>query len=88
MQQAESNCNLVKVDLSFPYIRVLVHGMPKRSEYDLKHPTMDRVHRSKIFAPFDALEGYSEKINEKDRVFLELPPEKEEENICEFWDVP
>ncbi len=88
MQQAESNCNLMKVDLSFPYLRVLLQGMPGYSDNPLKYPPMDRVHRAKIFAPFAALEGYSEKIHEKDRSLQESPPERKEENICEFWDNP
>ena len=88
MQQAESNCSLIKVDLSFAYLQVLMQGMPRHPENNLKHPPMDLIHRAKIFAPFDALEGYSEKIHEKDCGFHESFPEREEENICEFWDNP
>ena len=88
MQQAESNCSLIKVSLSFPYLQVLMQGMPRHPETNLKHPPMNLVHRAKIFAPFDALEGYSEKIHEKDRGVHESLPEREEENICEFWDNP
>ena len=88
MRQAVSNCSLIKVDLSFPYLQVLMQGKPRHSEFDLKHPHMDRVHRAKIFAPFAALNGYSEKIEEKDRSFYETPPESTEENICEFWTSP
>ena len=88
MRQAESNWDLTKVDLSFPYIRVLVQGRPIHKEEYPKHPPMDRVHRAKIFAPFDALDGYSEKIRKTDRSFLEPDPVKTEENLCEFWDEP
>ena len=88
MRQAESNCSLKKVDLSFPYLQVLMQGKPVHGEDCLKHPPMDRVHRAKIFAPFDALDGYSAKIRETDRSFHEPAPEKTEENICEFWDNP
>ncbi len=67
MKQAESNCSLRKVDLSFPYLQVLMQGKPQHGEYDLKHPPMNLVHRAKIFAPFDALQGYSERIRKADR---------------------
>jgi hypothetical protein len=49
---------------------------------------MDRVHRAKIFAPFDALDGYSELIDKKSRTYDEEPPVKTEENICMYWDDP
>lgn len=82
MRQAVSNCSLIKVDLSFPYLQVLMQGMPRHSEFDLKHPPMDLIHRAKIFAPFDALQGYSEKIRKADRSFDEPVRDKPEPNIC------
>ena len=90
MRKAEANWDLNRVDVSFPYIRLLVSGRPER-ETDLlleKHPPMDRGHRAKIFAPFDALDGFSAQIRQKDRLFEEAAPEKPIENICEFWEDP
>ena len=85
MRKAKSNCTLQKVPLSFPYLRVLMQGRPEHRE-DPKHPPMDRGHRAKIFAPFDALDGFSAEIKKKDRLFEEAAPEKTEENICGFPD--
>ena len=87
MRKAKSNCTLQKVPLSFPYLRVLMQGRPEHRE-DPKHPPMDRGHRAKIFAPFDALDGFSAEIKKKDRLFEEAAPEKTEENICIPWDNP
>ncbi len=84
MRQAESNCSLRKVDLSFPYLQVLMQGKPQHGEDYLKHPPMDLIHRAKIFAPFDALQGYSEKIRKADRSFDEPVRERMESNICTF----
>ena len=67
MRKAGSNCDLRKVFPSFPYLRVLLQGRPSHGE-DPKHPPMDRGHRAKIFAPFDALDGFSSEIREKDRL--------------------
>ena len=45
------------------------HGTPNRLDtYDmfyLRHPPMETSKRTKIFAPFDALHGYSERIEAK-----------------------
>ncbi len=84
MRQAKSNCTLLKVSPSFPYIRTLMAGR----RVNQKHPQMDRVHRAKIFAPFDALDGYSDLINTKSRSYDEELPVKTEENICMVWDDP
>ena len=81
MRQAEPNCDLRRIDRSFPYLRILMRGRPERREDDPKHPSMDRGHRAKIFAPFDALEGFSEMVGQKDRLFEEAVPEKAEGNI-------
>ena len=84
-----SNCTLRKVPLSFPYLRVLMQGRPEHREEDPKHPPMDRGHRAKIFAPFDALDGFSAEIKKKDRFFEEAVPEKTEGgNIRGFREDP
>ena len=88
MRKAKSNCTLQKVPLSFPYLRVLMQGRPEHRE-DPKHPPMDRGHRAKIFAPFDALDGFSAEIKKKDRLFEEAVPEKTEGgNIRGFREDP
>jgi len=89
MQKAESNCDLrYCVSRSFPYLRVLMQGRPEHRETVQKHPPMDRGHRAKIFAPFDALDGFSEQIRQKDRLREEAVPEKNEENVCISWEEP
>ncbi len=82
MRQAVSNCSLIKVDLSFTYLQVLMQGKPQHGEDYLKHPPMNLIHRAKIFSPFDALQGYSEKIRKTDRSFDEPARERMESNIC------
>ena len=58
----------------FAHADIFMHGRPrhglagKAQTYDAfyrKHPPMDAVHRAKIFAPFDALRGFSEAIAAK-----------------------
>ena len=89
MREAESNWDRRRIDGSFPYVRILMQGRPKRGEEALwKHPPMDRRHRAKIFAPFDALDGFSALIRQKDRLREEAVPEKTEENICVPWGDP
>ena len=86
MREAKSNCDLkTKVDFSYPYILTLVQGKPPK---DPRRRPMDLVHRAKIFAPFNALEGYSDLIKEVDRSFDEPERENWEPNICQFWDDP
>ena len=88
-KKAESNCTLRKVPISFPYLRVLMQGRPEHREENPKHPPMDRGHRAKIFAPFDALDGFSAEIKKKDRLFEEAVPEKTEGgNIRGFREDP
>lgn len=53
---------------SFPHRTLFLHGRPRHekfSDFWIKHPPMDHVHRAKIFAPFDALAGFDEAINSK-----------------------
>lgn len=40
----------------------------KRPEISIKHPRMSIYNRSGIFAPFAALSGYKEEINETSRI--------------------
>ena len=54
---------------SFPYRSIFLKGRPHHEKYDdfwRRHPPMDPVHRAKIFAPFDALAGFSDCIASKE----------------------
>ena len=62
----------------FKYTAAFVAGRPSHTDdfFFCKHPKMERGKRAKIFAPFDALDGYSESIDSKnveyeDRVELD-----------------
>jgi len=49
----------------FGYADVFLKGPPRHRKDDLfrlKHPAMDAGHRAKIFAPFDALAGFSDAV--------------------------
>ena len=64
MRKAEPNWNLERIPVSFPYIRLLFRGGPPAGT---SRPRMAREHRAKLFAPFDALDGFSETIRTRDR---------------------
>ena len=56
----------------FLYRDVASKGKPQHEKYDsfyAKHPFMDMSNRAKIFAPFDALKGFSEAIADKDEMY-------------------
>ena len=72
----------------FPYFRVLAQGKPEPGEGTTKHPPMDQGHRAKIFAPFDALDGFSELIRQKDRSREEAAREETEEDPRVFRENP
>lgn len=64
----------------FAHADIFMHGRPrhglagKAQTYDAfyrKHPPMDVVRRAKIFAPFDALRGFSEAIASKTVLYEE-----------------
>ena len=88
MRKATANWNLRKIGLSFPYVRVLVRGRPEHREAFPKHPPMDCGHRAKIFAPFDALDGFSAMIRQKDRLREETVREKTGRDSCTFREDP
>ncbi len=87
---AKPNWDQRRVRPDFPYLRTLMRGCPARGTDPMpgKHPRMDIGHRAKIFAPFDALDGFSALIRQQDCLREEPAPEKTEENICEFWEEP
>ena len=52
----------------FRYAEIMRKGRPAHRRFDdfsLKHPKMDTGHRAKIFAPFDALTGFSDAVASK-----------------------
>ena len=66
----------------FKYIEVVRKGKPLHKEYDsfyLKHPPMDLSRRAKIFAPFDALKGFNEKVQSKEVLYVPKKELNEEE---------
>ena len=57
---------------SFEYKKVFLRGRPKHEKYDsfwCKHPPMDPGRWAKIFAPFDALEGFDEAVQAKEVLY-------------------
>ncbi len=49
----------------FRYREIFARGKPRHTKSDsflLRHPSMDPGKRAKIFAPFDALAGFSDAI--------------------------
>ena len=70
----------------FPYLCILMQGRPRHDHdaFSAQHPQMERSKRAKIFAPFDALDGYGDSLAAKriqycDKVILD-ESEKEELN--------
>lgn len=54
----------------FPYRDVLAKGRPRHDRLDpfrIRHPQMDPGRRAKLFAPFDALRGFSEAIRKAEK---------------------
>ncbi len=54
---------------NFQYADVLRRGRPQHDQFDrfrLRHPSMAPGKRAKIFAPFDALRGFSEAVAAKE----------------------
>ncbi|MBR0374051.1 MAG: hypothetical protein IJH91_05955 [Mogibacterium sp.] len=55
----------------FKYREAYLHGRPVHDgdAFAAKHPRMHREKRAKQFAPFDALSGFSESIEEKNHIY-------------------
>ena len=47
--------------------------------FSARHPRMDRENRAKLFAAFDALDGYGDALAENERLFVPRPVLSEEE---------
>lgn len=68
----------------FRYREVFLKGKPKHDLYDafqIRHPQMDTGRRAKIFAPFDALRGFSAEVIAKDVCYEERPQLSEEDAV-------
>ena len=53
---------------NFRYTEAVLAGRPRHGKFDVfssRHPSMPVGRRAKIFAPFDALKGFSEAIAEQ-----------------------
>ena len=53
-----SSIGVMSMPVDFRYREVFLKGRPRHDRYDpfrIRHPSMDRGHRAKIFSPFDAL---------------------------------
>ena len=84
-----SSIGVMAMPADFGYRDVFLKGKPQHDQYDsfrIRHPRMSTGHRAKIFAPFDALDGFSALIRQQDRFREEPAPERTGENICEFWE--
>ena len=60
----------------FKYRDVFLAGRPRHGRLDdfsLRHPKMEPGKRAKIFAPFDALRGFSFAIREKNVRYVDRP---------------
>ncbi len=58
-----------KIPIHFPYRTLLKKQRPVHTQEDLfshRHPKMPLSQRAKIFAPFDALKGYRDRLKEVD----------------------
>ena len=65
--------NGMEIPTDFPYLSVILQGPPKhsRDDFSLRHPKMELGKRAKIFAPFDALDGYSDAVRSKDVEYVD-----------------
>lgn len=55
--------------ISFPYLEAILAGRPvhKNDSFAARHPQMSPGRRAKIFAPFDALEGFMDSIHSREQ---------------------
>ena len=65
--------NGLEIPIDFPYLSAIFQGPPKHihDDFSRKHPRMELERRAKIFAPFDALDGYSDAVRSKDVEYVE-----------------
>jgi len=72
----------------FPHLAILLQGRPRHealSEFRRKHPRMPCSRRAKLFAPFDALAGFDERIANKEVLYVErrILTDSEQEELNE-----
>lgn len=63
---------VMTMPVNFRYRDVFLKGKPQHDRFDpfrVRHPSMDRGRRAKIFAPFDALKGFNEAVAAKDVLY-------------------
>ncbi len=79
--QAQYILNGRQIPPQFPYLSVLLQGRPKHraDEFAFRHPQMEREKRAKLFAPFDALDGYNENIVSKHVLYTDKVIQDEED---------
>ena len=77
----------MQMPAGFKYKEILRRGRPSHEKWDsffIKHPPMAPSRWAKIFAPFDALDGFDERIRAKEEAYTERKEldegEKEELN--------
>ena len=63
----------ITLPAGFKYKAAFIAGRPRHrgDHFSFLHPKMDRGRRAKLFAPFDALDGYSESIDSKNIEYIE-----------------
>lgn len=63
----------ITLPAGFKYRAAFLAGRPRHHDdhFAYLHPRMDRGRRAKIFAPFDALEGFSRSIDSKNIDYVE-----------------
>ncbi len=63
----------ITLPAGFKYKAAFIAGRPSHRDdhFSFLHPRMDRGRRAKIFAPFDALDGYSDSIDSKNIEYVE-----------------
>ena len=65
---------MMPMPAGFKYKEVFRRGRPRHAKWDsfwIKHPPMSPSRWAKIFAPFDALGGFDDRINSKKVVYCE-----------------
>ncbi len=74
------------IPAQFKYLDVFLTGRPRHQKMDpfwIRHPSMDVAKRAKLFAPFDALRGFSAAIIAKDALY-ETKRELSDEDLEEL----
>ena len=88
--------SVISIPPDFKYRDVFLQGRPQHGRLDdfsLRHPKMDLGKRAKIFAPFDALRGFSFAIWEKTVQYVDCPELSREElrelnrRLAILWDL-